>query len=314
MKKKIFLIKVFIIFLFLPKIFLVASVENTIVANIGNQIISSYELKNKIKTIIFLSKQELSQKNINMVKEQAIRSLIDSKIKSQELSKYNISKDDGANSDIFLKNISSQYGTNVAGLQKIFLENNLDFEIYSNELKAEFYWQKLIFSLYKDKINLNDNDLNNELDKIVKDQKNINEYQLAEIEISFLNDSKDQKNIEDIYDQIKKLGFKDAAIKFSQSTSAFDGGDLGWISEKSLSNKIFNIIKKMKVGDVSKPIQQTNTLLILKLIDKRATNINQLNIAQVRKKIIDSKRNEFLNLFSNSHLSKLKNTTLIKIK
>ncbi len=314
MKKNFFLIKVFIIFLFLPKIFLIASVENTIVANIGNQIISSYELKNKIKTIIFLSKQELSQKNINMVKEQAIRSLIDSKIKDQELSKYNISKDDGANSDIFLKNISSQYGTNVAGLQKIFLENDLDFEIYSNELKAEFYWQKLIFSLYKDKINLNDNELNNELDKIVKDQKNINEYQLAEIEISFLNDSKDQKNIEDIYDQIKKLGFKDAAIKFSQSTSAFDGGDLGWISEKSLSNKIFNIIKKMKVGDVSKPIQQTNTLLILKLIDKRATNINQLNIAQVRKKIIDSKRNEFLNLFSNSHLSKLKNTTLIKIK
>jgi len=314
MKKNFFLIKVFIIFLFLPKIFLIASVENTIVANIGNQIISSYELKNKIKTIIFLSKQELSQKNINMVKEQAIRSLIDSKIKDQELSKYNISKDDGANSDIFLKNISSQYGTNVAGLQKIFLENDLDFEIYSNELKAEFYWQKLIFSLYKDKINLNDNELNNELDKIVKDQKNINEYRLAEIEISFLNDSKNQKNIEDIYDQIKKLGFKDAAIKFSQSTSAFDGGDLGWISEKSLSNKIFNIIKKMKVGDVSKPIQQTNTLLILKLIDKRATNINQLNIAQVRKKIIDSKRNEFLNLFSNSHLSKLKNTTLIKIK
>ena len=314
MKKNFFLIKVFIIFLFLPKIFLIASVENTIVANIGNQIISSYELKNKIKTIIFLSKQELSQKNINMVKEQAIRSLIDSKIKDQELSKYNISKDDGANSDIFLKNISSQYGTNVAGLQKIFLENDLDFEIYSNELKAEFYWQKLIFSLYKDKINLNDNELNNELDKIVKDQKNINEYRLAEIKISFLNDSKNQKNIEDIYDQIKKLGFKDAAIKFSQSTSAFDGGDLGWISEKSLSNKIFNIIKKMKVGDVSKPIQQTNTLLILKLIDKRATNINQLNIAQVRKKIIDSKRNEFLNLFSNSHLSKLKNTTLIKIK
>ena len=314
MKKNFFLIKVFIIFLFLPKIFLIASVENTIVANIGNQIISSYELKNKIKTIIFLSKQELSQKNINMVKEQAIRSLIDSKIKDQELSKYNISKDDGANSDIFLKNISSRYGTNVAGLQKIFLENDLDFEIYSNELKAEFYWQKLIFSLYKDKINLNDNELNIELDKIVKDQKNINEYRLAEIEISFLNDSKNQKNIEDVYDQIKKLGFKDAAIKFSQSTSAFDGGDLGWISEKSLSNKIFNIIKKMKVGDVSKPIQQTNTLLILKLIDKRATNINQLNIAQVRKKIIDSKRNEFLNLFSNSHLSKLKNTTLIKIK
>ena len=294
--------------------FLLASVENKIVANVGDQIISSYELKNKIKTIIFLSKQELNQKNINFAKQQAIRSLIDSKIKEQELSKYNIKKNDGSNSNIFLKNISSKYGTNINGLKKIFLDHGLDFEVYSNELKTEFYWQKLIFSLYKDKINLNDNEIKKELDQIIKNQKSIKEYQLAEIEIPFLNNSKDQKNIEDIYGEIKKLGFKNAAIKFSESESAFDGGNLGWISEKSLSDRIFKIVKKMKTGNVSKPIQQTNTLLILKLLDTRMIDINKINIKEMREKIIDSKRNEFLNLFSNNHLSKLKNTTLIKIK
>tara|TARA_X000001036_G_scaffold231265_1_gene216102 strand:- start:2233 stop:3177 length:945 start_codon:yes stop_codon:yes gene_type:complete len=314
MKKKFFFIKIFIIFLFFQEIFLLASVENTIVANIGNQIISSYELKNKIKTILFLSKQELNQKNINLAKQQAIRSLIDSKIKEQELSKYDIKKNDTSNSNIFLQNISSKYETNIDGLKKIFLDNDLDFEAYSNELKTEFYWQKLIFSFYKDKINLNDNQIKEELDKIIKNQKNIKEYQLAEIEIPFLNNSKDQKNIEDIYSEIKKMGFKNAAIKFSESESSFDGGDLGWISEKSLSDRIFKIVKKMKTGNVSKPIQQTNTLLILKLLDTRMIDINKINIEEMRKKIIDSKRNEFLNLFSNNHLSKLKNTTLIKIK
>ncbi len=314
MKKKFFFIKIFIIFLFFQEIVLLASAENTIVANVGNQIISSYELKNKIKTIVFLSKQELSQKNINLAKEQAIRSLIDDKIKNQELYKYNIKKDDGSNSNIFLKNVSSQYGTNITGLKKIFLDNGLDFEIYSNQLKTEFYWQKLVFHLYKDKINLNDNEVEKELNKIIKDQKNVKEYQLAEIEIASLNNSRDEKNIKDIYDQINKLGFEDAAIKFSESTSAFDGGNLGWISEKSLSDRIFKIVKKMKIGNVSKPIQQTNTVLILKLLDERTTDINKINIIEMKKKIIDSKRNEFLNLFSNSHLSKLKNTTLIKIK
>ncbi len=307
-------IKIFIIFLFFQEICLLGSVENKIVANIGNQIVSSYELKNKIKTIVFLSKQELNQKNINLAKEQAIRLLIDNKIKEQELSKYEIKMDDNLNSNIFLENISSQYGTSIAGLKKIFLENDLDFEIYSDELKIEFYWQKLIFSLYKDKIELNDSELERELNKIIKNQKNIKEYEIAEIEIPFLNNSKDQKNIEDIYNQIEKFGFKDTAIKFSQSTSAFDGGNLGWINEKSLSDTIFKIVTRMKIGNISKPIQQTDTILILKLLDKRTNDINKIDINEMRKKIIDSKRNQFLNLFANSHLSKLKNTTLIKIK
>jgi len=34
----------------------------------------------------------------------------------------------------------------------------------------------------------------------------------------------------------------------------------------------------------------------------------------MRKKIIVLKKNEFLSLFSNNHLTKLKNTILIKIK
>ncbi len=314
MKKKNFFVKIFIIFLFFQEFCLLSSVENKIVANVGDQIISSYELKNKIKTILFLSKQKLNQENIDMAKVNAMRSLIESKLKKQELSKYKIEIDHESNSNPFLKNISSQYGTNIIGLKKIFLDNSLDFEVYSNELKIEFSWQKFIFSLYKDKINLNESELEKELNEIIKNQKNIKEYQLAEIEIPSLNDSRDQKNIEDIYDQIKKEGFEETAIKFSASTSALDGGNLGWISSRSLSDKIFKIVQKMKIGNISKPIQQTNNFLILKLLDERTVDINKINLEEIRRKIIDSKRNEFLDLFSNNHLSKLRNNTLVKIR
>ena len=55
-----------------------ANVENKIIINVGNQIISSYELKSKIRNTLFISEQEINQTNINDIKEQALRALINS--------------------------------------------------------------------------------------------------------------------------------------------------------------------------------------------------------------------------------------------
>ena len=314
MKNNKFFFKIFLIFIFFQVNTKAISVENKIIAKVGAQIISSYELKNKIKTILFLTKQELTQKNINFAKEQAIRSLVDHKIKTQELSNYNVKIINNSKSNIFVKNVSIRYDTTIPGLKKIFSENDLDFGIYENELLVEFFWQKLIYNIYKNKINLNEKELEKELNLIVNEQKSIKEYQLGEIEIPYLNNSKDEENIKNIYAQIQELGFKEAAIKFSSSTSAFNGGDLGWISSNSLSSKIFQVIQKMNVGNISKPIKQTNTFMILKLLDERMIDAEKINLDDMRKKIVESKKNEVLGLFSKNHLSKLKNTTLIKIQ
>ena len=46
-----------------------ASVQNKILVNVGNnQIITSYELKNRIKTILILNNKELNQENVNKTK------------------------------------------------------------------------------------------------------------------------------------------------------------------------------------------------------------------------------------------------------
>ena len=36
-------------------------------------------------------------------------------------------------------------------MKKIFKNNNLDFELYVNEIETEFNWQKLIFRTFRDK-------------------------------------------------------------------------------------------------------------------------------------------------------------------
>ena len=163
MRTAIFCFKLFIIF-FLLKSNVLASIKNEIIVNVGNQIITSYELKNKIRTSLFLGGIELNQKNIDNNKNLAVRSLINYKIKISEVSKYNLKSDKKSINDHLIR-VSSKFNTNVQGLKKIFISNRLDFDMYKKEIETEYLWQNLIFSLFGKKIIVDEKEVNEELKK-----------------------------------------------------------------------------------------------------------------------------------------------------
>ena len=291
-----------------------ASTKNKIIVSVENQIISSYELKNKIKTILFLSDQNLSQKNIDFTKQIALQQLIDYKLKKIQITKFNIKSDNNIQINNHLESLSSKFKTNIDGMKKIFKKNNLDFELYVNEIETEFNWQKLIFRTFRDKITLDKNEIDNELNDLLETKSNLQEYELAEIEISLKNNSDDKNTIIEVNNQIEKIGFEKTAIKYSMSTTSLDGGKIGWINSKSLSKIILATLDKMKIGDISEPIIQTNTATIIKLLDKKTINLNETDMDELRKKIVNNKKNELLSLYSNNYLSKIKNNALIEIR
>ena len=51
------------------------------------------------------------------------------------------------------------------GLKKIFEENNINFEIYAEEIKMSLLWNNLIFQLYGNKVNLNEGEIEKENSK-----------------------------------------------------------------------------------------------------------------------------------------------------
>ena len=290
-----------------------SSFSNKIVVNVEDQIISSYELKNKIKTMLILNKQELNQTNIDQTKNQALQNLINLKLKKTEVIKYSISpmKETVNN---YLKNVSTSYNTDLEGFKKIFLEKNLDFDLYLNDIKTELAWQNLIFQIYKSKVTLDEKEIDKELNQIVLQQKNVLEYNLGEITVILEDFSKKNIKIKEVEDHLNAFGFERTAKKLSMSSSSVSGGNLGWINSKSLSKKISEVVKKMKIGQVSKPIIQADNLLFLKLIDKKMVKSEDINIDKLREQIINVKKNGILDLYSNNHLSKIKNKAFIQFK
>ena len=307
MKRLIF----FLIVIMLKENISFASIQNKILVNIGNQIITSYELKNRVKTILILNNKELNQANIDVTKNEALNFLINLKLKKEEIIKYKITANNNAVLN-HLDNIASSYNTDKNGLKIIFQNNDLSYELFLDGIKTEFAWQQLIFNLHQNKIKLNEKEIDEELNKITTKQKQVEEYNLAEIEVILENNFNDKKKIEEIKNQINEIGFKNTSIKYSTSLSALEGGNLGWINSKALSNIILSTVKEMKPGDISEPIFQSETATFIKLLDKRKISFNDINLKKMKNQIISQKKNELLNLFSSSYLSKIKNTTLIK--
>ena len=289
-----------------------SSIQNKIIAGVENEIISSYELKNKIMTNIVLNNKTLNQENINKNKKHALKTLINYKLKKNELKKFNFSKT--INADAYIKKLAGQYNTSPQGFKEIFLNNNLNYDLYLEEIKTELAWQQLIINLYGKKTDVNKKEIDEELTQLINNQKNIFEYKLSEIELQEENNQELNKLLKEVQNQINEYGFESTAIKYSISSSAMDGGDLGWINSKSLSTRILKIVSKMKLGEVSKPLIQTNSILLIKLKDKKKLDLNTVDLKKIRDKIIMQKKSELLNLFSNSHLSKIRNNAYIEIK
>ena len=288
----------------------VYSIENKIIAKVENSVLTSHELKNKIRVTLILSDQEINQNNINKIKSNVLTSLLNLKIKKLELEKYkvDIKKIDANN---HLSKISSN---NIIGLKEKFIRNNLDFNLFLSEVKTELAWRQFIFNMYNNKVNVDGKDIDFELAKIIENKSIIEEYKISEIEIFVEKGVQNDNQINFIKEQIQTIGFENTAEKFSISASSVNKGDLGWINSRSFSKKIYEIVKNMKPGDISKPIRNPNSILFLKLIDKKKSQSNEIDKDEIKNRLIKQKKNELFNLYSNSHLSKLKNNTLIEYK
>ena len=79
----------YFVFLFYLLPVKVNAITNKIVLKVENEIITNYEVKNKILTSLILAGDEVTQENIDKLKKQALDSLIQNKLKLLSLKNSN---------------------------------------------------------------------------------------------------------------------------------------------------------------------------------------------------------------------------------
>ena len=299
-----------IFFLIFYQINSLAAIKNKIIAKVGNEIVTSYELESKIKSILILSNNEINQENIDKVKNIALKDLINLKLKKEEIEKYGIDiSDNRVNSYI------RSLGIDENKLSKIFGINDASMKQYFDQTKIVLTWQKMIFNIYSDKISINENEIIEELNDKINADKRIIEYELAEIEMEIVDSQKIKSHLNEVKNFINEFSFEEAVLKYSVSPTSNNKGYLGWVNSAGLSDEILKLIKNLKPGEISQPLEKVNRLTFFKLINKKeSSDKDSIDIEKLKTNIINQKKNELLNLYSNNHLSKKKNKTIITLK
>ena len=287
-----------------------SSNQNKIVVKVNDKIVSSYEIKNKINTQLILRNLEINQENINKLKNLALQELIKFRIKEIEILKYKSIDFENMNINRELNVISSG---NIENLKKKFEENKIDYNIYIRELKIQSAWQKLIFQLYKDKVKIDENEIV-KLANRYKSQSKLKEFDLSELVVSFENKKEMKKKINNVKKSINEIGFEKSINILSESDSASSNGRLGFINEKAFSKDILEKINFLKEGEISEPIIQIDKILFLKINKINILQNEKIDFEKLKQNIENKRKNDLFNLYSESHLSKIKNSSYIEFK
>ena len=305
MIKKIYILILLALLIFSKSI----ALENKIILKINNDIITSIDVLNEMSYLKFFNNSltELKDEEIYKI---ALQSIIKFKIKKNEINKQvkNTSNINEEYLNLLIENRYKQLGfKNLSKFKEKLDYQNIDFEYFKDKLLIDIIWNEIIFIKYKDKLLINEDQLRKKLEN----QKNYEKkYKLLEIVYQIKNTSEADKIYASIIEDINELGFENAALKHSVSSTASNGGNLGWVDERILNKDILETLNEISINSISQPIRISGGFLILKKEEEKIVE-SKINIEEELSKIINYEKNEQLNNFSNLYYNKVKKDVVI---
>ena len=177
----------------------------------------------------------------------------------------------------YLASIAQQNGTNLDGLRQRLAQDGIGFEDFRNSVREEILTQRLRQSFAQSRISVSEGEVDAAL---AQQSTGSQQYHLAHILVALPDGasadqiSTGQSKIDGIKNLLDKgeLDFQAAAVRYSDSPNALEGGDLGWRSLDEIPNAFSNQIKAMKAGDMLGPIRGPSGFQLLKLVEVRDAN------------------------------------------
>ncbi len=194
MRKKIKIIFLSILILFLQSQLTLGQTKNRIIISVGNYPITSFDLFHEIKLIAILSNISIGPSNREQIKKLALQSLIQRRIKTSEVERLKIENFNKRDLNSLIFQTSKNLGLDPDGLKKLLKKNGIKYEDLVNRYKTDLKWNSMIFNIYKNRISLNTVEIEDKIKSEIDKLENKNDEKLIEtIKERIVNKEKDKK-------------------------------------------------------------------------------------------------------------------------
>ncbi len=262
---------------------------DAIVAVVEDDVVLASELRyrfNQVARQMQASNVQLPPRDIMM--SQVMERLILESIQRQEAQRRGIEIDD----ETLTRAVQSfAQGNNMTleQFQAALQKDGIGYRQFREEIRQEMIISRLQRNLINRRITITEQEVQGLLNSPFYKQLFSDEYRVGHILLSIEEGASEAVvaqvavRANEIVRQLKDgADFTQMAISSSSSSTALEGGDLGWRRAGELPSLFTEQVLAMQVGDIAEPIQTSGAFHIIKLLEQRGAGMQQVEQTLVR--------------------------------
>jgi peptidyl-prolyl cis-trans isomerase SurA len=240
-------------------------------AVVNGDIVTGTDVDHRLALIIAANNNPVSEEEMERLRLQVLRNLIDETLEIQEAKASDIEISDAEVEESYARVAAQNFNENVEAMNAYLNRIGSSPASLKRQIRGELAWQRLLRRNVAPFVNVSEEEVNEMLQRL-RAAKGTDEYRIGEIFLAATPDSQQQvfDNARRIVEQLRQGGsFVAYARQYSQASTAAVGGDLGWIRLAQLPAELATAAREMQPGQLFGPIEVSGGFSIIYLIDKR---------------------------------------------
>jgi len=251
-------------------------------AIVNGEVITGSDVDHRLALVIASSNQQPAPEELERVRAQVLRNLIDETLQIQAAAQEDITV---PNSDVdaYYQRIAGGFRRTPEAFSAYLRSVGSSDRSLKRQIRGELAWERLKRRRIDPFVNVGDDEVQAVIARL-NASRGASEFRVAEIFMSATPETlaQVQANAANIVQQIRGgANFQAYARQFSEASTAALGGDLGWVRAEQLPDELAAIVQQMPVGAISEPIPIPGGVSIVALADKRQILVSDPRDAQL---------------------------------